>query len=255
METTYRIKFGKIRVFLRSGVIDDYWVFEGLFFADEYYPIKTRKDDIVLDVGANIGIFALKVTKNVRRVISIEPEPQNFSMLSKNIMANNLSNVTLLNLAVSDKEEIVHFQDTGGSAEVSSTGTAVNAQPLDMILDKLGNPKITILKMDIEGYEGKVLSTFSKYDSIREIVIETHSKELTDEVTQIFVRQGFSVSDISRIKRFKVIKNIALHPFSFLSIERHNKYETLKQIFHGKSPVAADNPNSELKLLWAIRRN
>ena len=109
--------------------------------------------------------------------------------------------------------------------------------------------------MDIEGYEGKVLSIFSKYDSIGEIVIETHSKELTDEVTQIFARQGFSVSNISRIKRFKVIKNLVLHPFSFLSIERHNKYETLKQIFHGKSPVAADNPNSELKLLWAIRRN
>ena len=85
-----------------------------MFLADEYYPIKTRKDDIVLNVGANIGIFTLKVAKNVRWVISIEPEPQTFSMLSKNIMANNLSNVTFLNLAVSDKEEIVYFKDTGG---------------------------------------------------------------------------------------------------------------------------------------------
>ena len=124
-----------------------------------------------------------------------------------------------------------------------------------MILDKLGNPKITILKMDIEGYEGKVLSIFSKYDSIREIVIETHSKELRNEVTQIFAKQGFSVSDISRIKRFKVIKNIVLHPLSFLSAERRNKYSTLKQILHGKSPVAADNPNSEQKVLWAIKNN
>ena len=115
-----------------------------------------------------------------------------------------------------------------------------------MILDKLGNPKITILKMDIEGYEGKVLSTFNKYDSIKQIVIETHSKKLTDEVTQVLAKQGFLVSDISRIKRFRVLKNIVLHPFSFLSIERHNEYETLKQIFHGKSPVAAENPNSEI---------
>ena len=242
-------------VFLRSDIIADYWVFEGLFFADEYYPIRTRKDDVVLDVGANIGIFTLKVAKKVRRVISVEPEPQNFSILSKNIMTNNFSNVTLLNLAVSDKYEVVHFQGTGGTAEVSTTGTAVNAQPLDMILDKLGNPKITILKMDIEGYEGKVLSAFNKYDTIKQIVIETHSKKLTDEVTQVLAKQGFLVSDISRIKRFRVLKNIVLHPFSFLSIERHNEYETLKHIFHGKSPVAADNPNSEQRVLWAIKKN
>lgn len=251
----YSVKFGEKLIFLRSDIIADYWVFEGLFFADEYYPVRTRKDDVVLDVGANIGIFTLKVAKNVKRVISIEPEPQNFSVLSKNIAENNLSNVTLLNLAVSDKEEVVHFQGTGGTAEVSTEGTAVDAQPLDMILDKLGNPKITILKMDIEGYEGRVLSVFNKLDTIKQIVIETHSIKLTDEVTQILVKHGFSVFDISRIKRLKVIKNILLHPFSFLSIERINKFATLKQVFRGESPVAADNPDSELKLLWAIRKN
>ena len=109
--------------------------------------------------------------------------------------------------------------------------------------------------MDIEGFEGKVLSTFNKYETIKQIVIETHSKKLTDEVTQVLDKQGFLVYDISRIKRFKVLKNIVLHPFSFLFVERHNKYDTLKQIFHGKSPVAADNPNSEQKVLWAIRKN
>ena len=227
----YMIKFGKMSVFLRSDIIADYWVFEGLFFADEYYPVRTRKNDVVLDVGANIGIFTLKVAKKVKKVISIEPEPQNFSILSKNIMTNNLSNVTLLNLAVSDKEEVVHFQGTGGTSEVSNTGTAVKAEPLDKILDELGNPKITILKMDIEGYEGKVLSVFNKYDTIKQIVIETHSRKLTEEITHILTKQGFSVFDISRIKRSKVVKNIVLHPLSFLSIERHNKYDTLKQIF------------------------
>lgn len=105
----YSVKFGKKLVFLRLDIMADYWVCEGLFFADEYYPVRSRKDDVVLDVGANIGIFTLKVAKNVKRVISVKPEPQNFSILSKNIAANYLSNVTLLNLAVSDKEEVVHF--------------------------------------------------------------------------------------------------------------------------------------------------
>lgn len=138
---------------------------------------------------------------------------------------------------------------------MSTEGIAVEAQPLDMILDKLGNPKITILKMDIEGYEGRVFSVFNKLDTIKQIVIETHSKKFTDEVTQVFVKRGFLVFYISRIKRLKVIKNILLHPFSFLSIERINKFITLKQVFRGESSVAANNPDSELKLLWAIRKN
>ena len=44
----------------------------------------------------------------------------------------------------------------------------------------MGNPKVTILKIDIEGYEGKVLSVFNKFDTIKQIVIETHSKKLTE---------------------------------------------------------------------------
>lgn len=255
----YSIKFGKMKVFLRSEAIADYWVFEGLLFADEYYPVRPTKDDIVLDVGANIGIFTLNVAKRVKNVISIEPEPRNFSILSKNITDNDLSNVTLLNLAASDKEEIVYFQSTGGTAQVSNTGIPVKGKPLDSILAELGNPKVTIMKMDIEGYESKVLSTFHKYDSIKQIVIETHSKKLTEEVTNILSKWGFSIVDISRIKRSRAIKNILLHPFAFFSAERHNRYATLKQtfkylIFHDYSPVASDNPNSEQRLLYAVRQ-
>jgi FkbM family methyltransferase len=255
----YNIKYGKLNVYLREDVVSDYWAFEGLLFADEYYPLKLNKNDIVLDVGANIGIFTLKVADKVAKVISIEPEPLNFKMLSRNIQLNGLSNVILLNYAVSDRDEVVYFKDTGGTARVFTEGTPIKAKPLDDILEELGNPEVTILKMDIEGYESKALSAFRKHRTIRQMVIETHSKQLTEDVIKILSKWGFQIYDISRVSRKHVIRNIISHPISFYRIEQKNRYATLKQIFRhlflgAQSPVSADNPSSDQKLLYAFRR-
>ena len=252
------IKIGSIRIHLRRNVVDDYWVFEGVFFADEYYPLSLKRSDIVLDVGANIGAFTLKVAHKVKHVIAIEPEPRNFELLKKNISENNLSNVTLLNYAVSDKPEIVHFNTTGGSAKVSKNGIPINAKPLDDILQELGDPEVTIMKMDIEGYEGKVLSAFKKYQTLRQIIIEVHSKELKNFVNNWLTARGFTVVDVSRVKKLRVAKNILSNLIPFLSVERAYNYFTIKQIVKyllrlGPSPVASDNPNSEQKILYAYK--
>ena len=254
----YLLKIGKTKIYLRKNVIDDYWVFEGIFFADEYWPLKLSKTDIVLDVGANIGAFTLKVAPKVKHVIAIEPEPNNFELLKKNVNVNNLSNITLVNYAVSDKEETVYFNTTGGSAKVADQGIAVKAKPLDYILHELGDPKITVMKMDIEGYEGKVLSAFNNYKHSRQIILEVHSKEMKDYITKLLSSKGFIVVDVSKIKTMRVIKNSIKHFISFLSAERRYNYFTMKQSIKyllrlGPSPVASNNPNSEQRILYAYR--
>ena len=77
------MRCGDLRLFLREHVTEDCWVTEGLFFADEYYPLKISRDDVVLDVGANIGIFTCRTSKRANEVISIEPDPSNFEVLKK----------------------------------------------------------------------------------------------------------------------------------------------------------------------------
>ncbi|QXJ34897.1 FkbM family methyltransferase [Saccharolobus shibatae] len=223
------LKIGDIKIYLRRDVIDDYWVFEGIFFADEYYPLKLKKSDIVLDVGANIGAFTLKVAPKVKHVIAVEPEPNNFEILKRNVNKNNLSNVTLLNYAVSDKAEIVYFNTTGGSAKVSDRGIPINAKPLDDILHELGESEVTIMKMDIEGYEGKVLSAFKNYESLRQIIMEVHSRDLWNYVNKWLSARGFTVVDVSRIKKARVVKNIFSNLIPFLSAERAYNYFTIKQ--------------------------
>ena len=256
-DNMYSVKYGAVNLSIRRQVIADYWVLEGLLYADEYYPLKVSKNDVVLDVGANIGIFTCKLASKVNRVIAIEPEPSNFSTLTKNVKQNNFSNVNLLNLAVSDKIETVHFNDTGGTAKVEPNGIPVEAKSLDSILDDLGNPRVTILKMDVEGYEEKILSVFKQYNTIQQVIIETHSKELTDSISSILQSWGFIVKDVSRIKRTKVVKNIIYHPFCFFKLEKINGYNTIKQSIRyvtrrGSSPVAADNKDSGQRILYGF---
>lgn len=65
-------------------------VFFKAFFDDEYWPLKLSKSDIVLDVGANIGALTLNVAPKVKHIIAImiaiEPEPNNFETLKRNII-------------------------------------------------------------------------------------------------------------------------------------------------------------------------
>lgn len=64
-----------------------------------------KEGDVVIDLGANIGYFALLAAKLVGptgKVFAFEPEPQNFSYLKKNVELNNYTNVMIEQKAVSN---------------------------------------------------------------------------------------------------------------------------------------------------------
>jgi hypothetical protein len=66
---------------------------------------EPKEGEIIVDVGANIGVYSLYCSQKVcskGNVIAIEPEPRNFAILLHNIGLNKMSNVTALNLCISD---------------------------------------------------------------------------------------------------------------------------------------------------------
>ena len=70
--------------------------------------LKPKKNDIVIDVGANTGYYSLRLSSLVGengKVIAIEPDPQTFNSLTKNCELNNISNVDTHNIAISDSNE------------------------------------------------------------------------------------------------------------------------------------------------------
>lgn len=128
-------------------------------------------DDTFVDVGAHVGFYALMATRRVRngRVVAIEASPETFAVLQRNIRMNN-ANVTALHCGASDRVETLqlHLQETGnrgGNSFLRRQGLGdrhvdVPCYPLADILARAGVTRVTGMKIDVEGFEFKILKAF-----------------------------------------------------------------------------------------------
>ncbi len=123
------------------------------------------KNSTVLIVGAHIGSLAIPIAKTCSKVVAIEANPNNFKLLQTNVKLNNTSNITLHNIAASNKQEIIKFQlntvNSGGSKRVPVTNhymyTYDNPEVIEVeayALDTyLSNEDFDLVFIDIEGSE------------------------------------------------------------------------------------------------------
>ena len=122
-----------------------------------------RPGQVVVDVGANIGYYTLLAASRIGdtgKVIAFEPGNDNCLLLKMSLQANHFKNVEIHMYAVIDKEETVGFNIGGGSSNggIGSIETAthrIEGIALDTFLGT--EPRIDIIKMDIEGAEGRAL--------------------------------------------------------------------------------------------------
>lgn len=122
--------------------------------------------DWVVDVGANIGNYTIAFSGLVGscgRVIALEPVPLTFGLLTQHARLSKARNVTLLNLAASDRTHVVTMQvplfDSGlkniYQARIGDGGDQpVLAVPLDALAL---NERVGLIKIDVEGHELRVL--------------------------------------------------------------------------------------------------
>ena len=131
---------------------------------------------VFVDVGAHVGFFTLLAAREVGttgKVYSFEPEPQNHSLLLKNLDFNGYSNVVAMQQAVSNKsgttELFLSALDTGSHSIYSEaargvTGSVVvDTTTLDSFLEEAGWPQIDLIKIDVEGAEISVLDGMSRF--------------------------------------------------------------------------------------------
>lgn len=138
----------------------DYYEADGLEKAKEYVE---KKGSLInaLDIGANIGSHTMYFIKKwgVKKVWSFEPVPSTFAILRKNIEINDLGEkVVLENVGVGEKEyhasvkEEIKYNRGGTSIQEDSTG------PFEVkTIDSYRLSDISLIKIDTEGYELKVL--------------------------------------------------------------------------------------------------
>lgn len=132
------------------------------------FAAALRPGDVVLDVGANIGQFAIVAASKVGptgKVIAIEAGQAAFEILTKNIAENHFTQVKALHLAAWDSETTLHLggvrEDMLGWGKVQTDSTsqteAVPARRLDQVLAELDCERVDIIKIDIEGAEWKAI--------------------------------------------------------------------------------------------------
>jgi FkbM family methyltransferase len=135
----------------------------------------------VIDVGANIGYYALQEAKKCPLIIALEPDPKNYETLKLNISLNNSYNIRTYNVAAGDKEGEVYFNsdEVSNWRRVSSRGsTKVKV----IRLDDWFCGKVDYLRMDTEGYELNILKGAEGIikDSKPGMFIEVHNYLLRD---------------------------------------------------------------------------
>ncbi|MBZ0096705.1 MAG: FkbM family methyltransferase [Sulfuricella sp.] len=130
-----------------------------------------KHGDIVFDVGVNIGVTALKFAKKVGvdgLVIGFEPDKLNYSKFLRNAALNEFTNIEVYNDGLSDHAESVLLcspnPSNRGENRVtpkdffkSDTMSPVALVTLDEFMKKLDLDRLDLIKIDVEGYEIKVI--------------------------------------------------------------------------------------------------
>ena len=151
-----------------------------------------------VDVGANWGYFTLcaaHLVGRTGRVVSIEVDPRACRTLKANIERNMLESVTVLEMAASDTPGTLRLHeyeraanDSGNFGLIDAEGIGnshrqfdVAASPIDDVLDRAGIEQVDLLKMDIEGAEGRALAGLRRALTDRRIkflLLELHPEYL-----------------------------------------------------------------------------
>ncbi len=126
---------------------------------------------VFVDVGANVGTYALVLARHVGasgKVIAIEPHPVTHARLAFNNAASSYTQTRLLAAAAGPTDGELMIETDGDnlgashivSGQASSKAIKVPSLRLQRILDEASIARVDALKIDVEGFEDRVLTGF-----------------------------------------------------------------------------------------------
>jgi len=184
-----------------NAFIFPYWedsIYEDIYSREVYRPLVVAENDVVVDVGAHMGLFTIKVASDAAKVVAIEPDTFNFNFLMGNLRLNHVQNVIPLNIAAGGENEtgfLLHVPISSRSRiSISSTGVPVLVRTLDTILEELGI-RPTWIKIDAEGWELRILQGARRTISTakpRLVIASYHYPQEWKEIASFLTSQGYS---------------------------------------------------------------
>ncbi|MEY3417051.1 MAG: hypothetical protein RL060_1163 [Bacteroidota bacterium] len=201
-------------------------LYRDIFLKQVYHFKSNNQQPFIIDAGANIGMSVLYFKRLFPSAViwAIEPNPTAFKLLQKNILTNHITGVTLFACALAEVEGEIDFYipaqkgSLNGSVNphyVPGNLCRVEAKKLSALI---GNRKVAVLKMDIEGAENSVIKELYEHQvlwNIDQCILEYHhlnnDQVAYDLFLSYFVANQFDCKILAREKGFDGGENIVIH--------------------------------------------
>ena len=170
--------------------------------ATRYLQSILRSEWVVVDIGANVGYYALQEARIVRSVIAIEPTPASYHALRRNVMVNDYRNVMTYQLAAGDHVGEIGLAVSRACNWNSIAETGGDITVVMMTLDSfLRDMKVDFVRMDVEGYEMNILKGMENIlkEQKPRMFLEVHRDKLRDygssqrELMEYLAQFGYSI--------------------------------------------------------------
>jgi FkbM family methyltransferase len=203
----YRLRNG-IRFNARPKTHDSRVIVE--IWNNEYTPpgFEIKPGDLVVDIGAHIGVFAIFASTFTRnKILAVEPLLENFEILKANIRMNKIGNIIPINKAITDKRGLNEFsifegmahplcRQGGGPLEQTVVFETITLKDL---MSEGRISQIDFLKMDCEGWEYDIILQCETeiLRKINKISMECHHIDKDRQSTilkNILEEKGFQVN-------------------------------------------------------------
>jgi FkbM family methyltransferase len=192
---------------------DDLFPIVTEIFYDKVYErdyVRVSKNDVVVDIGANYGVFSLySINFNPSKVFALEPIKRTFKCLKQNVSEYG---VVCVNKAISDKTgyEVFNTTDVNGNnfSVKNSEGFHPSQKTGDEIVETINIndfiseyeiSHIDFLKVDCEGGELDLFNTIDDdflKNKIHKIAIEYHSNKIKETILNKLQNFGFVIEDL-----------------------------------------------------------
>jgi len=165
-------------------------------YSDDNFSINN--DDVIIDVGAHIGLFALFASQFCKngKIFCYEPIKENYKILIENIEMNQIQNIFPNNLAVTketSKVKIFLNDDQSGHSMFTQNKNfvEVDSKSLSDIFIDNGIKECDFLKLDCEGAEYEIVESLSAdlFTKINKTVIEYHMVDTKPELLEQLINK------------------------------------------------------------------
>lgn len=167
---------------------------------------KTIKPgSVVFDIGGNVGFYSLLASELVGlygRVFTFEPLPRNLFYLKEHVRLNHITNVTIIEAAVSDQAGLVRF-DEGPNSSMGKIAKQGSLEVTSIVLDVLYRnqqiPSPDYLKIDIEGSEFSALNGAKAIlETLHPVIfLATHGSIVHRDCVQLLQSFGYQIHSIN----------------------------------------------------------